>query len=50
MKKETIYTNERYDSPTFEVITTAIERGFDASFGEEGESGTPYDTLFLGDF
>lgn len=50
MEKQIIYADKGYYSPTLEVITTAIECGFDASFSEEGEAGTPYDTFFLGDF
>lgn len=39
-----------YKAPALEVIAVTIERGYDTSYGEEGEAGAQYDSIFLGDF
>lgn len=39
-----------YTAPTLEVISTVVEKGFEASFGFEGEAGDNFDTNDYGDF
>ncbi|MBO5820904.1 MAG: hypothetical protein J6R02_04855 [Alistipes sp.] len=47
MKKN--YSME-YTAPALEVITTLVEQGFSASFGNEGEAGDGFDINDNGDF
>lgn len=39
-----------YESPEMEVISTVVERGFEASYGDYGEAGDEYDIFGNGDF
>lgn len=45
-------TNElmEYTSPMLEVISVAVERGFEASYGDFGEAGDGFDINDNGDF
>lgn len=42
--------SEEYTAPTLEVISTTVERGFEASFGDYGEAGDGFDVNNNGDF
>ena len=42
--------SEEYTAPTLEVISTIVERGFEASFGDFGEAGDGFDINDNGDF
>jgi hypothetical protein len=39
-----------YTAPALEVITTLVEQGFTASFGNEGEAGDGFDINDNGEF
>ena len=39
-----------YEEPTMEVVIVALERGFEASYGDYGEAGDEFDINNNGDF
>ena len=49
MNKQNYFSAE-YVAPEVEVISTVVEHGFSASFGDFGEAGDGYDTDDNGDF
>ena len=49
MKKQ-FYFSKEYVTPEVEVISTVVEKGFSASFGEVGYAGDGFDIDENGDF
>lgn len=45
-----INNSMEYTAPALEVITTLVEQGFTASFGNEGEAGDGFDINGNGEF
>ncbi len=45
-----INNSMEYTAPALEVITTLVEQGFTASFGNEGEAGDDFDINDNGEF
>jgi hypothetical protein len=45
-----INNSMEYTAPALEVITTLVEQGFTASFGNEGEAGDGFDINDNGEF
>ncbi|MBR2429714.1 MAG: hypothetical protein IKB15_07065 [Alistipes sp.] len=41
---------KEYESPEVEIILTAVEQGFTASYGNEGEAGDGFDGKEWGEF
>jgi hypothetical protein len=39
-----------YSAPTIEIIAIAVERGFEASYGDYGEAGDNFDINDNGEF
>ena len=39
-----------YEAPDFDVVLTAVERGFEASYGDFGEAGNGFDINDNGEF
>lgn len=39
-----------YEAPDFEIVSTIVERGFEASYGDIGEAGDNYDEKDWGEF
>lgn len=39
-----------YESPDIEIITTFVEQGFEASYGDYGEAGDNFDINDNGEF
>lgn len=44
------YPNKEYTAPQIEYIEMVIERGFQASFGDEGYPGDDFDYIDNGSF
>ena len=44
------YFSKEYVTPEVEVISTVVEKGFQASFGEEGYAGDGFDIDENGEF
>ena len=49
MKTNKLFGGE-YVAPAIEVVSTVVEAGFGASFGEVGRAGADYDVNEGGDF
>ena len=50
MKKNLFISAQGYEAPDFDVVLTAVECGFGASYGEPGEAGDGFDTEDNGGF
>lgn len=50
MKKISIEEVGLYEAPSIEIISTVVERGFSASYGNEGEAGDGFDETDYGVF
>lgn len=50
MKNINKIERKKYIAPSISVITTAVEQGFGASYGGDGEAGPYFDIEDNGDF